>query len=55
MKNNVIQLPTRATIALPRRTTRPKTAVQKIKEAHDPLLMARIAKVAVEADQKRGR
>lgn len=45
---NIIALPVRGTIALPRRGTRPKTAVQKIKENLDPLTMARAAGVLVE-------
>ena len=54
-KNNVIAMPKRATLALPRRGYRTKTVVQKIKEANDPLLMARVAGVAVEPERKRGR
>ena len=41
MKKNIIPLPQRGTIALPRRGCRPKTAVQKVKEKMDPLTMAR--------------
>lgn|GEM_PF-6318293 len=51
MKKNIIPLPQRGTIALPRRGYRPKTAVQKIKEKMDPLLMARMAGVLVETDK----
>lgn len=52
MKNQVIALPVRGTIALPRRGTRPKTAVDRIKEKLDPLTMARIAGVLVEPRMK---
>lgn len=40
-------------IALPERTPRPKTAVQKVKEKLDPLTMARIAGVLVEPRKTR--
>lgn len=52
MKKNVIPLPQRGAIALPRRGYRPKTAVQKIKEKMDPLTMARVAGVLVEPARK---
>ena len=45
MKNNII--------ALPRRGTRPKTAVDRIKEKVDPLTMARLAGVLVEPGRPR--
>lgn len=48
MKKNIIPLPQRGTIALPRRGYRPKTAVEKVKEKLDPLTMARLAGVLVE-------
>ncbi len=48
MKNNIIPLPQRKALALPRRGYRPKTAVQKVKEKLDPLTMARAAGVLVE-------
>lgn len=52
MKNQVIALPKKGTIALPRYGYRPKTAVQKVKEKLDPLTMARIAGVLVEPRMK---
>ena len=48
MKTNIISLPQRGTIALPRRGYRPQTAVQKVKANLDPLTMARAAGVLVE-------
>lgn len=48
MRNNIVALPPRATLALPRRGTRPQTAVDKIKAKLDPLTMARMAGVLVE-------
>jgi len=53
MKQNIISLPQRGTIALPRRGYRPKTAVQKVKDKLDPLTMARMAGVLVEPERKR--
>ena len=56
MRDNIIALPQRGTIALPRRGYRPKTKVQKIKEKLDPLTMARMAGVLVEPGRRqRGR
>ena len=55
MKQNVIELPVRGTIALPRRGTRPKTAVDRIKEKVDPLTMARIAGVLVDSEEHHAR
>ena len=55
MRDNIIALPPRATLALPRRGTRPQTAVDKIKAKLDPLTMARMAGVLVETDRKTGR
>lgn len=52
MKKNIIPLPQRGTIALPRRGHRPKTAVEKVKEKLDPLTMARLAGVLVEPARK---
>lgn len=52
MRNNIIALPPRATLALPRRGTRPQTAVDKIKAKLDPLTMARVAGVLVETDRR---
>lgn len=52
MRNNVIPLPQRGTLALPRRGYRPKTAVQKVKEKLDPLTMARMAGVLVEPNRR---
>ena len=51
MTGKIISLPPRGTIALPRRGTRPMTDVDKIKAKCDPLLMARIAGVLVEANK----
>lgn len=48
MKNNIFPLPPRGTIALPRRGTRPQTAVDRIKAKLDPDLMCRVAGVLVE-------
>lgn len=49
MERKIIELPRRGErLALPRRGTRPKTAVQKVKESLDPLTMARAAGVLVE-------
>ncbi len=55
MKGKVysIPLPAREVLALPRRGTRPMTAVDKVKAKMDPLLMARIAGVLVEADKNK--
>lgn len=55
MRDNVIALPPRATLALPRRSTRPQTAVDKIKAKLDPLTMARATGVLVETDRRTGR
>ena len=52
MRDNIIALPQRGTIALPRRGYRPKTKVQKIKEKLDPLTMARMAGVLVEPGRR---
>lgn len=54
--NNIIRLtPPRGTIALPRRTPRPETAVDRIKAKCDPLTMARLAGVLVETEKRGGR
>lgn len=52
MKKNIIALPQRGTIALPRRGYRPKTAVERVKEKLDPLTMARATGVLVEPARK---
>ena len=55
MKQNITALPQRGTIALPRRGTRPTTAVDRIKAKLDPLTMARAAGVLSEPERKEGR
>ena len=53
MKNTRIALPARVVLALPRRGTRPRTQVDRIKDKLDPLLMARTVGVLVEPGGRR--
>ncbi len=45
--------PEKGTLALPRRGTRPQTAVDRIKENLDPLTMAKVAGVLAEGPDRR--